>query len=106
MRMWNINPRKLCKQHLLGEHFEIHGALGNLKHSGTWARYLTKKGFLEPQNFLKRHNQLVKEMKKRKMKHKTPLKIGDVKLPKGKINTKKSIIDLKKRCKNCRKLQL
>ena len=30
MRMWNINPEKLCKNHLLGEHVEMHKLVGNL----------------------------------------------------------------------------
>ena len=97
-----IKPELLCMQHLLGEHFEIHKAVGNLKHSGTWTISLTKKGFLEPHNFLKRHNQLVLEMKKRGMNHQSSLDIRGIKFPKGKVDIKKSLFDLKKRCKKCR----
>jgi hypothetical protein len=104
MRMWNINPRKLCKKHLVAEHGEIHAAIGNLKKSRKWAEALTSKGYLEPQNMLSRHNKLVKEMLKRGIKHKSPLNTKNVKLPIGKINKQKSIKDLKKRCKKCRKL--
>jgi hypothetical protein len=25
MRIWDIEPEKLCRQHLLGEHRELHG---------------------------------------------------------------------------------
>ena len=102
--MWNIEPKKMCRQHLLGEHFEIHKLIGNLKNSRTWGKSLTAKGFLEPQNALKRHNKLVCEMRKRNFNHKSPLKIGNVKLPKGKIDRKKSLRDLKKRCEECRRL--
>jgi len=104
MRMWNIDPRKMCNQHLLGEHFEIHKMIGNLRHSRTWAESLTKKGFLEPQNALTRHNKLVREMLKRKIKHKSPLNVKKVDLPQGKVDVKKSKKDLIKRCKNCRRL--
>lgn len=104
MRMWNINPRKMCRQHLLGEHFELHKLIGNLKHGRTWGESLTAKGFLEPQNALKRHDKLVCEMKQRGFKHRSPLKIGRVKLPKGKVDRKKSIRDLKKRCGECRRM--
>lgn len=103
MRNWNINPKLLCRQHLLGEHFEIHKAVGNLRHSGKWTISLTNKGFLEPQNFLKRHNQLIKEMIKRGFKHNSPLEIKELKLPMGKVDIKKSIKDLKNRCKECKK---
>lgn len=96
-----INPTVLCNQHLLGEHFEIHKAVGNLRNSGKWTRSLTKKGFLEPQNFIKRHNSLVKEMKRRKMKHKSPLSIKGIKIEKGRVNINKSIEDLKERCERC-----
>lgn len=103
MRMWNITPSKLCNQHLLGEHFEIHKVIGNLKNSRKWAESLTKKGFLEPQNLLKRHNRLTKEMLKRGMNHRSLLEIKGVKLPIGKVDVKKSIKDLNKRCRECRK---
>ena len=103
MRMWNIKPSLMCNQHLLGEHFEIHKAVGNLKHTGKWTKSLTAKGFLEPQNFVKRHDKLAKEMQKRNMNHKSPLKIGRLKLPKGKVDVNKSIKDIKSRCLNCRR---
>lgn len=101
MRMWMIKPKLMCRQHLLGEHFEIHKAVGNLRYSGRWTKSLTKKGFLEPQNFAKRHNELAKEMRRRKMKHQSELDVNGIELPVGKINLKKSIHDLRKRCKEC-----
>jgi hypothetical protein len=101
MRMWMIEPGKLCRQHLLGEHFEIHKAVGNLRHSGKWTKSLTERGFLEPQNFLKRHNTLVKEMKRRGFSHNSPLDVSGVELETGNVNTDKSIRDLKKRCEAC-----
>ena len=101
MRMWQINPKMLCRQHLLGEHNEIHKAVGNLRHSGIWARSLVAKGFLEPQNFLKRHDELVSEMLGRGFNHKSPLEIKGLELPIGKVDVNKSIKDLKERCKEC-----
>lgn len=101
MRMWMVKPNLLCRQHLLGEHFELHKAVANLDHSGTWAKSLTRKGFLEPQNFVKRHNKIVKEMKKRGYKHKSSLSYSGIDL-KGKVDINKSIRDLKERCKECR----
>ena len=63
---------------------------------------LTKKGFLEPQNALKRHDSLVREMICRGFNHKSPLDVAGVDLPVGKVDIKKSIRDLKKRCEDCR----
>lgn len=94
----------MCRQHLLGEHYEIHKAIGNLKNSRKWAESLSKKGFLEPQNALKRHDILVKEMRRRGYSHKSSLKTKGIKLPKGKVNLERAIKDLVKRCKECRKL--
>lgn len=103
MRMWNVEPRKMCRQHLLGEHFEIHKLIGNLKHSGRWANSLTVKGFLEPQNALKRHTKLVREMDRRGFNHKSPLNTDGVKLLQGEVDVSKSIRDLKKKCEECRR---
>ena len=101
MRMWNVNPAMLCRQHLLGEHNEIHKALGNLRHSGSWTRALTAKGFLEPQNFVKRHAQLVREMLRRGYRHASPLDVSGIDLPEGKIDVDMSIKDLQSRCEEC-----
>lgn len=36
MRVWDIEPRFLCRQHLLAEHRELHGLWNILtKHGGT-----------------------------------------------------------------------
>ena len=102
MRMWNIKPELMCRQHLLGEHYEIHKMIGNLRNSGKWTKSLTSKGFLEPQNAIKRHNELVKEMNLRNYKHKSTLNVSGLKLPVGNVDVKKSIRDITQRCVECR----
>jgi len=102
MRMWMIEPGKLCRQHLLGEHFEIHKAVGNLRHSGKWTKSLTERGFLEPQNFLSRHDELAAEMEKRGFNHNSSLDVSGVDLPFGKVDINKSIDDLGVRCGECK----
>lgn len=75
MRIWDLPPEKLCRQHLLGEHRELHALWsiitenksGYSKHPET-LRWVGKLGAL-----YKRHDFLVKEMKKRSYNHKTPL---------------------------------
>ena len=103
MRMWMIDPKLMCKDHLLGEHNEIHKAVGNLKHSGIWANNLIRTGYLEPQNFKQRHDKIVKEMLRRGYQHNSPLQLNGVKLLNGKVDIDKSFSDLINRCGSCRK---
>lgn len=75
MRIWDISPAKLCKNHLLGEHRELHAIWaiitenkkGYSKHPET-IRWVGKLGAL-----YFRHEQLVKEMKDRGYNHHSPL---------------------------------
>jgi hypothetical protein len=75
MRIWDIPPSKLCTKHLLGEHRELH-AIWNIltqnksgysKHPET-LRWRGKLAAL----YL-RHEELAKEMLRRKYNHKTEL---------------------------------
>jgi len=101
MRMWMIKLEKMCRQHLLGEHNEIHKMIGNLRNSRHWAENLTRKGFLEPQNALTRHDELAKEMISRGFNHNSPLNILGITFPSGHVDVSKSMKDLSNRCKNC-----
>lgn len=71
MRIWDIAPKKLCRNHLLGEHRELHAIWsvltknkkGYSKHPET-LRWQSKLAAL----FL-RHENLVKEMRRRGYNH-------------------------------------
>lgn len=102
MRMWMIEPKQLCAKHLLGEHFEIHKAVGNLRNSGKWTNALTEKGFLEPQNFKSRHDSLSQEMIARGFTHNSPLKTNDINTQNGFVDINRSIQDLQERCESCK----
>jgi len=103
MRMWNVNPGQMCNQHLLGEHVECHMFVGTLNKNKNINGYINK-GLVEVHNIEKRHNELVNEMIKRGMKHKSPLpKYKKKKV--GKINSEKNMIELKKRCKKCSEIK-
>ncbi len=75
MRIWDIEPKKLCRQHLLGEHRELHaiwvvltqGKKGYSRHPET----LRWKGKLSA--LYRRHQRLVSEMKRRDYRHKSDL---------------------------------
>lgn len=100
--MWKVNPRMMCRQHLLGEHLELHMFANNIKLGKRIQGYIDN-GLVEVHNIVKRHERLVKEMKRRGFKHKSP--ISRPKLWKeGSVDVKRSVNDLKKRCKECRKL--
>src|SRR4030065_2873500 len=75
MRIWDLAPERLCRQHLLGEHRELHAL---------WVRLTKeKKGFARhPETarwrgklaaLYQRHESLAMEMARRGYRHQTPL---------------------------------
>jgi hypothetical protein len=75
MRIWDIPTEKLCRNHLLGEHRELHAIWSILLHNKKgYAHHpetIRWKGKLKALYF--RHEQLVKEMKQRGYHHHSPL---------------------------------
>ena len=75
MRIWDISPKKLCRNHLLGEHRELHAIWSVLTKN--------KKGYSKHPETLRwknklaalyvRHQELVKEMQGRGYNHKSNL---------------------------------
>ena len=84
MRIWDIEPDRLCRNHLLGEHRELHaiwiilteGRKGYSMHPET----LRWRGKLKA--LYTRHEKLSAEMQKRGFRHNSPL---DPKLAAGKF---------------------
>jgi len=101
-RMWMTNPKKLCRNHLLGEHKELHQLIGSLN-KGKSIKGHIEKGQVEVHNIKKRHKELVKEMLRRGYRHESELpKFKDYKA--GKINIFENEKELVRRCKECREL--
>lgn len=77
MRIWDIPPEKLCRYHLLGEHRELHAIwsilINNKKGYARHPETLRWKG--KQKALYLRHEQLVKEMLRRKYRHLSPLEI-------------------------------
>ena len=77
MRVWDIDPKFLCRKHLLAEHREPHGLWNILtKHKGKggYSRHPETLRWVGKNRALyKRHELLVKEFIKRGYKHNTPL---------------------------------
>jgi hypothetical protein len=102
--MWMINPKTMCRQHLLGEHAECHMFVGTIQRGKNIKGYLDK-GLLEIHNIKSRHDELAEEMTSRGYTHKSPLEFIAVKKA-GRINSKENASELYKRCSECRKLRL
>ncbi|WP_048109303.1 pyrimidine dimer DNA glycosylase/endonuclease V [Nitrosarchaeum koreense] len=75
MRIWDISPSKLCRNHLLGEHRELHAMwvviTENKKGYSLHPETLRWNGKLKAMYL--RHDELVSEMTKRGYNHKSPL---------------------------------
>ena len=102
MRMWMINPKILCRKHLLGEHGEIHKHRHNFikKH-----KIEGRRGQIEPLAMKDRHDKLAIEMNRRGYNHKSPYKQPDLtfyNLDNFIVNKEKSIKDLCSRCFECK----
>jgi len=77
MRIWDIPPEQLCRNHLLGEHRELHAIWSILVHN--------KKGYAHHPETMRwrgkqkalylRHEALVKEMIRRRYHHHSPLEM-------------------------------
>lgn len=77
MRVWDVDPRILCRQHLLAEHRELHGlwniltkhgGVGGYSHHPETLRWVGKEKAL-----YRRHEALVTEFRRRGYHHHTPL---------------------------------
>ena len=102
MRMWMVNPKVMCRQHLLGEHVEIHMFIGTINLQKKVDGYL-EKGLLEIHNLYARHEELVEEMKRRGYNHRSDVD-EKWKYTKrlGEIDKIKNLIELSNRCSRCR----
>lgn len=105
MRMWMVNPKLLCRKHLLGEHGEIHKHRHNFvkKHNMSG-----RKGQIFPRLMQQRHDELTIEMDRRGYNHQSPYDQPNVEyLPMELLEAVPDIPgnlnDLSCRCEECRK---
>ena len=103
-----IEPKYLCRQHLLGEHGEIH----KFRHNFVKQHKIDKRiklGQIEPESMKTRHDELVIEMLKRGYNHKSPYELPDLSYLYNeqrffKVDIIHSMNDLINRCEECKKL--
>ena len=98
MRIWDLPPEKLCRNHLLGEHRELHAIWSIITNN--------KKGYSNHPETIRwkkklnalylRHEKQVEEMKKRGYNHNSPL---DKNLATG-TNTQNEFVDTVEKQKN------
>lgn len=107
MRQWMIDPKLLCRKHLLGEHGEIH------KHRHSFVKHHSIAGRLspvvqiEPASMKRRHDELTAEMLRRGYNHQSPYEQPDLSYllqeqREAKVDTVVSMADLYERCPECR----
>lgn len=103
MRQWHINPKLLCRKHLLGEHVEHHMFIGALQKEKSIQGFIDK-GLVEVETLLDRHEELAKELKRRGYNHKSPLQADkNLLYSAGKVDKEANLRELYKRCPKCRK---
>jgi hypothetical protein len=80
MRIWDIEPADLCRNHLLGEHRELHGLWNilTLGRSGYRSHPETRRWEGKLPALYRRHEALVREMGRRGYRHASPLDPGSV----------------------------
>jgi hypothetical protein len=97
--MWNVPPKLLCNQHLLGEHCEMHMFVGCINKGVSVGGYI-ESGLVEVHNIKKRHTALAKEMTKRGMNHTSKLPYF-VSWRAGEVDKIVNVEELAKRCEKC-----
>ena len=73
MRMWMIEPKRLCNKHLLGEHGELHKFIPSFTKKHRIDNRVSPVVQIELTSYQSRHDELANEMIDRGMNHKSPL---------------------------------
>lgn len=92
----------MCRKHLLGEHLECHMFVSTINAGKSVTGYL-EGGLLEIHSLRRRHDALVEEMIVRGYNHASPLPAFP-ESEAGFVNVVRSIIELRRRCPECRAL--
>lgn len=106
MRMWGTPVRVLCRQHLLGEHCEMHmfaGAINKGRDVSGWAN----KGQCITTLIKQRHDELASELERRGYKHASPMEENPMDEKIGWLpSEEENLRELATRCTRCSILQL
>jgi hypothetical protein len=100
MRMWNVHPKLMCRQHLLGEHLEMHMFQEHVRHNRSLIGYV-KNGLVEVHNIRKRHDILAEELLRRGYNHHSPMYPAPF-YEAGEVSVLNSLHELQRRCTECK----
>ena len=100
MRMWLVNPKMLCRKHLLGEHVETHMIEASIKRGRKLDGFVANK-LIDSSRLQERHDALVTEMRQRGYKHDSHMAYTDTKAIGG-VDIAANVGDLRNRCAGCR----
>lgn len=98
--MWCVDPELLCRQHLLGEHNELHKLVGSIRAGHSIDGYI-ERGQVETSRIQSRHDALAAELERRGYSHDSPLSYSDA-LERGTVDVDANLEELKSRCERCR----
>lgn len=107
MRMWMVDPKLLCRTHLLGEHGEIHKHRHNFEKHHKITGRIKPIVLIEPSNMQSRHDELAEEMTRRGYNHKSPYVQPDISyLPldeqNARVDLEYNLADLSTRLCDCK----
>ena len=103
MRMWMVDPKIMCRKHLLGEHVELHMLVGHLQRARRIDGFV-RNNCVQPRSINARHKALAKEMERRGYTHASPLQqpaIAAHQHPRAKVDTVAALANLLDRCAEC-----
>lgn len=108
MRMWMVDPRIMCRKHLLGEHVEIHMLASSFNLGHNLNKFYEKR-LIEPLSLFERHDAIVEEIERRGWKHNSPMPrvdMSDVNEQhiRTTVDIQESYLELMRRCDDCQSL--
>ena len=96
-----VPPPMLCRNHLLGEHRELHALIGIIRRGTKLDGYISN-GLIDTTEILPRHEALAEEMTARGYRHRSPLTEQPACLPQGQVNSVENLLELHRRCAACK----
>jgi hypothetical protein len=106
--MWMVPSKTMCREHLLGEHSELHMFVGTLKKQRKLTGFINN-NLLDIHKLWDRHLELAAEMRRRGYEHQSPLHWCNYNyLPLSeqlhRIDIEKAKETLHSRCSKCKEL--
>ena len=107
MRMFMLNPKLLCRNHLLGEHSELHKHRHIFEKHHSIAGRISPIVLIEPESMKSRHDELAIEMLARGYNHQSPYEQPDLSHLSddqryAKVDLEYNLKDLYNRCSECK----